>query len=395
MSDDVFAAVNGQRLTRVNLTIGNVGPWIADCDFESEPDVSGRVTLVIGTLIAQGTVDPASSGTFGAQTRVRIIGGAGGWATVVAPKSYANDAGVKALTIAQDAARAVGEVVDATSFVPTAEKVGKAYVRNVGPASRVLEDVIGGAAWWVGLDGVTRVGPRPEVPVADDAYQVLAYDPRDRIVTLGVDDVAAIGIGSVLTERLDSPLVVRSLEVRVTADELRVVAWGGGSETRPGQLVGLFRTIAQRATDGRLWGAYRYRVVRMVADRVELQAVVRVDGLPDLLPISVWPGVAGAVAELAHGAEVLVSFIAGDRTQPFVSGFAGADGVGFVPTSLTLGGTSGPAAARLGDAVEVELPPADFAGTVGGSPATGTVTWTPPAKAVGTITAGSAKVRIA
>ncbi|MBA3841095.1 MAG: hypothetical protein H0X39_00470 [Actinobacteria bacterium] len=389
MSDELFVSCNGERLTAVNLTVSNNGPWIADVDFEAEPSVSGRVKLVIGSLVAFGTV---SSGTFGAQTKARIVGGAGGWGTTLGGKSYANDAGIKALTIAQDAARAAGETIG--DFVPTSERVGRAFVRDAGPGSRALEVAAGGAAWWVDYAGVTNVGPRPAVPLDAGAYQVLAYDPRDQIVTLGMDDPAEIQIGSVLTERLDRPVTVRQLEIVVTAGELRVLAWCGGSETGYGQLAGLLKTIAQRSTDQRLFGAYRYRVVRMVADRVELQAVRRAAGLPDLLPVSVWPGIAGVHAVLTPGSECLVSFIEGDRTQPYLCAFAGHDGVGFVPVTLTLGGDTGPNAARNGDSVEVLLPPAVFSGSIGGSPATGVLTFTLN-KAVGVITSGSAKVRVA
>lgn len=393
---DTFAAINGQRLTSVQLTVGNAGPWYADCDFEADPAVSGRVELVVGQLKLSGTIDTRASGAHTLQRRVRVVGGAGGWGESVAPKAYANDAGVKARTVAEDAARAVGETIG--DFVPRDERVGKAYTRQAGPASRTLEDVLGGVAWWVDYAGVTRAGPRPRQVLPPSSYEVLAYDPRDRIVTLGVDNPAAVVIGSVLSERLEAPLTVRAIELRVTAGELRVMAWCGGSEAGFGPVTGLMRAIAQRSTDGKLHGLYRYRVTRMVAERVELQAVKRLVGLPDLLPLSMWPGIAGAHAELAPSAEVLVQFIEGDRAQPVVTHFAGKDGTGFVPTRLTLGGVDGPNAARNGDAVEVLLPPAVMSGTaiIGGvpTPLTGVLTFT-MSKAIGVITAGSGKVRIA
>lgn len=392
MPSDTYAAINGQRLTSVQLTVGNCGPWLADCDFEADPDVSGPVVLTIGTLALKGTIDAHASGAFSLQRRVRVIGGAGGWGATVGAKAYANDAGVKARTVAEDAARVVGETLG--SFVPRDERVGRAYVRQAGPASRTLEDVIGGVAWWVDYEGITHAGPRPGGVVPSKRYTVLAYDPRDRIVTLSVDEPGDVVIGSVLSERLDGPLTVRSLEIRVTSGELRVLAWCGGSESGYGQLTGLLRGIARRSTDGQLHGLYRYRVVRMVAERVELQAVRRLAGLPDLLPVSMWPGLAGAHAELAPSAEVLVTFVEGDRAQPIVTHFAPKDGTGFVPVRLTLGGEDGPPAARQGDGVEVLLPPAMFAGTIGGSPASGVLTFT-TSKTLGVITAGSGKVRIA
>lgn len=394
---ETFAAVNGQRLTELRVTVGNVGPWTALCTFEAAPDVSGLVTLTVGSLTMVGTVEADQSGTFAIQRKARIVGGAGGWANQVKAKNYHNDAGVKALTVAQDAAREVGETIG--GFVPTAERVGNDYVRAVGTASAVLETVVGGAPWWVDYAGVTQVGPRPAVPLDAINYHVLAYDPQSRLITLGVDDPGIVQIGSVLSdERLDAPQTVRDFELRVTAEELRIVAWCGGSESAPARLPGLLRSIIARATDDHLFGKFRYRVVRMASERVELQAIRKGAGLPDVLPVSMWPGVAGVHAELTPGAEVLVEFIEGDRTMPIVTHFAGKGGPGFVPVSLVLGGTTGPAAARLGDSVEVLLPPAVFSGTivVSGtpSPATGVVSWVIP-KAEGVITAGSGKVKIA
>jgi hypothetical protein len=393
---EAFASVNGQRVTDLRVKVANTGPWTAECAFEGEPELSGRVTIQVGTLQLSGTIVPTASGTFSRQLRARIVAGAGGWGSEVPAKGYHNDAGVKARTVAEDAARATGESIG--TFVPRAERVGRDYARQTGPASRALEDVLGGVAWWVDFEGVTHAGPRPTAQLDASAYEVLAYDPKERIATLAMDDPAAMSIGAVLSERLDAPQTVREYELRVTAGEFRVVAWCGGSESAPGRLAGLFRSIIERASDGHVWGLYRYRVVRMVADRVELQAVRKAAGLPDLLPVSMWPGIAGAHAELTPGAEVLVTFVEGDRTMPVVTHFAGKDGTGFVPVSLTLGGPTGAPAARQGDAVEVLLPPMVFSGTavISGvpTPMSGVLTAT-MSKALGVITAGSAKVKVA
>jgi len=394
---DVYAAVEGHRLTALRLTVSNAGPWIADCDFEAEPELSGRVTITVGdALRLSGTVVASSSGTFGAQRRARIIAGAGAWASEVPAKGYHADNGVRARTVAEDAARAVGEQLG--DFIPASERVGRDYARQAGPASRALEDVLGGVAWWVDYDGVTHAGPRPATPLDAAAYQVLAYDPRDRIATLAVDDPAAVRVGSVISERLDGAHTVRSLELRITGRELRVLAWCGGSESGYGPVAGLLRSIVQHTASERLHGLYRYRVVRMAGERVELQAVRRIVGLPDLLPLSVWPGVAGAHAELAPAAEVLVGFIEGDRAQPIVVAFAGADGPGFVPVRLTLGGKEGAPVARQGDTVQLSLTTGMFAGMLGPpgaqQPISGQITFAGPSM-VGIITGGSSRVRAA
>jgi hypothetical protein len=402
---ELYAAVNGHALASITVTVGNTGPWIAECTFESDPNISGRVTITIGSLTLSGTVDPDASGTFAAQRKCRIVAGAGGWGSDVRAKGYHNDARIKAKTIAEDAAREVGESIG--TFVPTAERVGVDYARQVGPASRVLEDVVGGAPWWVDYAGVTHVGPRASAILDVESYDVLAYDPHDRVVTLAAEDPSTIQVGSVISKNLDAPQTVRELELSVTAGDLRIVAWCGGTEAGAGHLAGLFRSIIERSTDGQLWGMYRYRVLRMAGDRVELQAVRKVAGLPDLIPVSMWPGVAGAHAELSPGAEVLVEFIEGDRTQPIVTHFAGKDGVGHVPVALVLcGGTQ--AAARQGDLVQcggvgtvVTLVPVSGGGpnVLTGTPHLISFSSVPPtpvlaAPLYGAISTGSPKVKV-
>lgn len=392
----MLATVSGHRVVELRLLVGNTGPWTAECDLEGDDAVSGSVTLEIAggdaPLRLQGTV--TESGVFGEQRKLRIVAGAGAWGNVVTAKGYHNDAGVKALLVATDAAREVGERLG--SFAPAADRLGADYARHAGVASRALEDAAGSLAWWVDHDGVTHVGGRPAGAQVDpDVVHVLEFDPRCLVATLAVDDMRALQIGSVLSDRLEAPQTVREFELHITPDSARVTAWCGGGASETGHLVGLLRAIAQRATDERLTGLYRYRVGGMQGDRVLLQIVRRAAGLPDLLPVSMWPGVAGVHALLTPGAEVLVQFVEGLRTQPVITHFAGKDGVGFVPISLTIGGPVGLPAARQTDPVQVTLPPASFSGTIGGSPATGTVVWAPPAIASGTIVGGSAKVSIA
>jgi hypothetical protein len=356
MTDDAIAAAtcNGQRLTALHVDVANIGPWIADLDFESDPEVSGRVEIRVGSsLVLVGTVLTAMSGAHLEQRKCRVIAGAGGWARTVPRKSYHNDARVKARLVAEDLAREVGETLG--DFLPATERIGVDYVRAAGPASRVLEHVIGaGVPWWIDYAGRTCVGPRPSVPLTiDGSYDVLAYDPRHRTLTFAIDDPGRVQIGSVVAQPpLAGPQTIREYELHIDASSTRVVAWCGGTEFEPGRLVGLLSAIARRATDDQLLGKYRYRVVAMRDDgRVDLQAVRTGAGLPDLQPVSVWPGVAGAAAELAAGTEVLVEFIEGDPTMPIVTHFAGVAGPGFVPVSLAFCGSE-QRAARQGDLVQ-------------------------------------------
>lgn len=388
---ETHTTIDGHRVTALRVIVGNVGPWHAEVTCEDDAKgltVGALVTLKAGALTLRGTL--VSAGTFGLQLRGRVVGGAGGWGRPLTAQHYHNDAGVKARAVADDAARSVGETIGV--FVPAAERIGPDYVRQIRSASGALEDVLGGVAWWVDYEGLTNAGPRAAVAVDASKYEVLAFDPKERIVTLGVDDPGAVQIGSILSERLDGPQTVRELELRITPEEMRVMAWCGGGDPLPGRLAGLVRTVVERVTDGRLWGRYRYRVLRMAGARVELQAVHRAEGLPDIIPVSLWPGVPGIHAELAPSAEVLVEFLDGRRNEPIVTGFVGPGGPGFAPVRLTLGGETGSGVARIGDTVDVLLPPAVFNGTIviGGtpSPASGVFTFT-MGKTLGTISTGS------
>lgn len=352
-----FAHIGGHGIAAATVHIPGTGPWFAELDFEADPDVSGKVTLVLGELELVGTVDAAHDGTHGLQRRTRIVAGGGGWAKLLAAKHYHNDAGVRARTVAEDAAREAGETLGET-FAPAAERVGNDYVRQSGPASRVLEDVIGAVPWWVDFDGATHAGSRAEAEADAGSYEVLEFSPAERRVELAVDDLRAIGIGSILSERLDAPQTVRELELDVRQGAVRIRAWTGGEAGARGRLHDLIRTVVARAIDGKLFGRWRYRVSKISGDRLELQAVRGAAGLPDLLPISMWPGVAGVHVEPAIGAEVLVEFIEGDRTMPIVTHFAGKDGVGWTPskliasasTSIKIGSASANEAAIKGDA---------------------------------------------
>ena len=123
---------------------------------------------------------------------------------------------------------------------------------------------------------------------------------------------------------------------------------------------------------------YRYRVVRMNSgdNRVCLQPVAASLGLPDLLPVSIMPGVPGAKPELAEGSTVLVSFIEGDPKQPIVTHFASPDSGDFLPVSVALNAS---ASVLLGDSPG--LPVARQTDTIQAGPF------------MGAITSGSSKVR--
>jgi hypothetical protein len=320
-----------QRVVGAVIRVPAQGPWYADVDLEEAPDLTGRVTLAVGSVNFVGTIDERFAGTFALQRRVRIVAGAGAWGSILARRGYHSDGGVRAQNVANDAARDAGE--NLIAFEGAREVLGNDFVRAAGAASVTLEHAAGGVPWWVDYDGNTRVGEHPSTSPAADAYEVLEFDPRSRVATLAVEDVGAVRIGATLSERLDSPLVVRELEILV-GEVIRVNAWCGPADAR-GRLLDAFRAIIRKESAGRIVGTWRYRVARMTSDstRYELQAVRGDAGLPDVIPCSAWPGIAGShsIFDDTAGAEVLVEFIEGDPTMPIITHFAGKDGVGWIP----------------------------------------------------------------
>ena len=73
------------------------------------------------------------------------------------------------------------------------------------------------------------------------------------------------------------------------------------------------------------FGLYRYRVMAMNGNRVDLQVVKKANGLPDLQAITMPNGVAGAWSELDVGQVVLVAFAEGDPSLPVITHFAPRD----------------------------------------------------------------------
>lgn len=388
---DTALQVNGRSVARALLSVPHEGVWFAELDLTDADPLEGAVSITLGASTLKGTVDTRSAGTFGLRRRVRVLAGAGGWHTVLKAQGYRNDAGVKASRIAADAAKACGETLG--TFAGGVEKLGSHYLREAGPAARALEDAARGTPWWLDYDGVTHVAARAESTPDPKLYETLSFEPRSQALLLQVNDLAAVGVGSRIIKDLDQPAVIRSFEVEITPQGLRMYAWCGAG--RGSNMLQTLRAIVERTTDKRITWPVRYRVSELDGDRVDLQIVKKATGVPDALSVPLWPGIAGAHIVSVKGAEVIVQFVNGDRADPIVTGFAGRGSRGAIPQRLVLGAASGEGqdAARKGDIVDIALPPFAFEGTIGGSPAAGLLTALTP-RALGTITTGAPGVGI-
>ena len=155
----IFAGLDDIPIMRGQVTIPAYGIWHADLWLDREVALSGQVRLALADISALATVVRVIG--FLGQTGVRIVGGYGGWRTSVPGLQYAAATGLSLRTVLAHTAADVGELVDAADTA-----IGTAYVRAVGPASRVLQSLIPGA-WYMGFDGVTYAAPRPAGVVAN------------------------------------------------------------------------------------------------------------------------------------------------------------------------------------------------------------------------------------
>lgn len=383
-----FARLGSVACETLKLTVPNRGQWFADVELTDEATFSGRVQLRVGETTLSGTVVPGMSGEFGLQKFFRVVGGAGEWGKLLGARAYANDAGVKARTIAEDLARETGETLG--SFAPEETSVGAHFLRDAAPASQTLEAAIGTAAWWVDFAGVTHIGAREERAVS--GVEVEHHHPARGTLSLHLDEIASVFVGGqVRAENLPEPVTITEYEITLRSGKFTCIAQTNSGSSSRSRAAELLLRIAKRANYG-LFGKYRYRVVSRQGSKLNLQVVRKRSGVPDVLRVAQWPGIGGAETSPAAGSIVLVEFVEGLRSLPVVTGFAPPEGPGHVPDELVLCAGAAPAA-RQGDTVEVLLPTLVFTGTVGGVPATG-ILQAVTAKTLGSITGGSGKVKI-
>lgn len=332
------ATLNGQRVTRALVTLPARGAWTADVWIDADEPVASAATLALGDLTLKGTVRRGDiylgGGAF------RLVGGADGWRKRIEAKSYAAAIGVKLSTVAGDAAAAVGE----TLSIAADRTMGPAFVREAGPAGRVLDQVAAGE-WWIDPVGVTQIGPRATGSVAKTAFVVERISQENGSAVVASETPEKIAPGLSLDVGLSAPLLAATVRHRLEGGKLRTDVYGeaaAGVDRMTGALAGVVRELAPRATFGR-W--YEYRVATQLGGALDLRPVDPAAGLPDLPRVPMRPGLAGTKATVKTGARVLVTFIERGRDlapEPFVGFYEAPGGLGYLADELVLqAGASG------------------------------------------------------
>ncbi len=292
------------------------GAWFADVDFDLDVTQimpTGQVVLTVGSTPLIGTIDPRGSGRFGTKGHARVVAGAGGWDKSVAAKHFHSEAGLLSALVRTATAAEVGEKI--IEAVPS--NLGKDFVRTAGPASRVLA----GVDWYVNQVGATIVGPRPPL-AASPLVDVLTWDAAGQRAELASDELVLPG--TVLVDTRFESATVRDVEQTFDENGARATAWCGPKPSGS-RLTGALASFVREVADVAHLKVYKYRViVEGVDERLTLQAVNPSAGVPDVLPIAMWPGMSGLGAKLKPGTIVLLTFIAGgpgDPPEPVVFAF--------------------------------------------------------------------------
>lgn len=297
----------------VRLTTLWRGPWVAELDVDPGPSAattvstSGSAVLTIGSSTLTGTIDPNFSGRFVSGALLRLVAGAGGWDKPVAVQDFTNDGGVQSSTVEQQTAALVGEsVVDSAPIV-----LGTKWTRASGPASRVFQNP--DRDWYVDAAGTTQVASRPAA-TPDKSLEILSYDAAAGRVEVACD--ALVLPGTTLTDvRFDGTLTVRAVEQTFSRDGSRATCWCSNVAVDPvmGALTNLVRELAGVAN----LRVIPYRYVNASSNgRVNLQAVDKAEGQPDLENVEPFAGMPGDTAKFAPATNVLVLFVEGQKGKP-------------------------------------------------------------------------------
>jgi len=304
------ATANGFALNSAEIDVPFRRIWLANITFTDDqgPAENDSVELVVGSWTGIGTCIDA--GVHGGIRSIRVVAGAGGWRRAPSGLAFQNDANLSRADIAQALASSVSETVEAES-----DTLGVHWSFDPTVSAGSNMDALGD--WYVRDDGVTEVGSRPDL--AEFRAIVEPFDGKNGIADCLIEesDVAAVMPGALVTsDSLSIQIRVRHTRILLSTDKL--VAEVYTREQDP------FRAARHEARKLRFLGTYRYRIIEQIADRLQLQAVDAIAGLPDQLLVDKAHGLPGVTTECAPSGEVLIVFADGNRSLPFVSAYLGA-----------------------------------------------------------------------
>ena len=168
---------NDLDVSGLSLTHSQAGVWHADVSLVPSADVpTGAATIDILGTTYQGTVLRAD--TSRGVPMARVVGGAGGLGTVLAPKAYK---GVDAKLALNELLAAAGEALSSTVTTTALSTYLPFWIRKqarAGEALASLLSAVGIPAWRMLADGTLWVGAETWPASALVDFEVLVQDPH-------------------------------------------------------------------------------------------------------------------------------------------------------------------------------------------------------------------------
>lgn len=252
----------------------------------------------------------------------RVVGGAGGWRQAPTGLSFQNDANLSKLDIAKALAASVGETVESNT-----DTIGVNWSFDPLASAGSNLDTLGD--WYMREDGVTVLGTRPEL--GEFVTTVSEFEGLEGRASCEIEEYQAdkflpgalISAGS-----LENAIRVR--HTRFLYSPTKFIAEVSSVEQKPNRLA------EHAARKSRYLGTYLYRIIEQVADRLQLQAIDPVRGIPDQVLVTKAHGIPGVESTCSPAGEALVVFANGNPDKPRVLAYLGASqGETFTAPSVT------------------------------------------------------------
>lgn len=368
----MFASIANSPILQARITIPQFGIWHGDAVLDGDTAVTGDVSLVVGNLTMAGHA--FRSAQFVGRRGVRIVGGHGGWSTIVSAQAYYEPSGVPISHVLGDVAAACGE----TLTLAADSRPWTRYVRETMPGARALNQILG-QTWWIDVDGSTKNAARAAGAITS-SFQIERFDGGTGLFTIAVDSIADWMPGrTFVASTISDVQTISSVTIVLDGATARLEVETNTSALNAGDrlthdMQSLIRETFPSLT---FLGRYEYAVRADGGfDPVDPSL-----GLPSLTSPEL--GLSLSTATLKAGDSVRIQFVDGRPWRPELCSAPASS------TAITVGDAAPAKAARQGDAVNVTT---SISGTVSGG--TCTITAAELTAAGLHITGGSGQVSI-
>ena len=341
-------SVNGIPVISATLHLPRYGQWVCRAQLDDPGDGSfgqllaeGVATLSMDTRVfavsdsVVGRIDPSQSQTFGLMGSCVFTAGRGvRLSHEIQERAYHDESGVTVATVLDDIIKDTQHTLAGTV---TTRLQNKHFLRERGPTSRALTALLG-KRWNFDLAGNLL----PQLSNTDfPQFDLVSYDAVNQRCTLALNNLKD-------PRGCKIPELGKVVEAcAITIDKVGIRA-----ECELGELslTNVIESIVEAVIARKVLAPEYYRVHSMSGGgRVNLQPFESSAGLPDLINVPMYAGVAGASVELNAGQTVLVQWVGNDRTKPIITSYVG-DGSEHVSASIVIN-NSDAVAARVADPV--------------------------------------------